>query len=365
MQYLAALGRDRNLSLGELETILGADGIESNLDTAVLSKPIDLSKLGGITKIGRVIGRQPISRPFDLPGEIAGHLPDQTGKLNLGLSYYGFRLNPRQVAAAGLDLKRKLDRSLRLVLPRSGMALSAAQTKFNGLTQAGLEVMVARTATEYIWAIAEQVQDIDWYSRRDYGRPARRPKVGMLPPKLAQILINLTAPTKPVYDPFCGVGTILSEALLLGRASGGSDISPDRITDSRSNLSWLTREVGSLPPWQVAVADSRSVKLPAHAEIVSEGYLGPNNPSSSGDWLADLSSLYEQSLVNFSSQQTSGQSVVICLPSWPDRPSLPLVDQIKKLGYNMVKFAHPDQPPWLYRRPGQQVGRQILVLRKH
>jgi hypothetical protein len=40
------------------------------------------------------------------------------------------------------------------------------------------------------------LQDFESYSKRDYGRPARDPRTGSLPPKLAQILINLAEPNK-------------------------------------------------------------------------------------------------------------------------------------------------------------------------
>jgi len=51
----------------------------------------------------------------------------------------------------------------------------------------------------------------------------------MLPPKLAQILVN-SVQAQTVYDPFCGTGVIPQEALLLGRTASGSDLS-DEIGD--------------------------------------------------------------------------------------------------------------------------------------
>ena len=80
------------------------------------------------------------------------------------------------------------------------------------------------------------MQDIESYTKRDRERPKRDAKVGMLPPKLAQIIINLAAGQLPeeklqnicdiplgepiprrllgqtVLDPFCGTGVILQEA---------------------------------------------------------------------------------------------------------------------------------------------------------
>ena len=80
-------------------------------------------------------------------------------------------------------------------------------------------------------------------SRLDFGRPARDDFSGMLPPKLAQIMINLAQVQNPealIIDPFCGSGTILSEALLMGyKDLLGSDISPKAIADTYKNISWI------------------------------------------------------------------------------------------------------------------------------
>jgi tRNA G10 N-methylase Trm11 len=56
-------------------------------------------------------------------------------------------------------------------------------------------------------------QDIDAYTKRDTSK-SRDMVVGMMPPKLAQIMINLATEGRKeiIYDPFCGLGTILIEA---------------------------------------------------------------------------------------------------------------------------------------------------------
>src|SRR5438132_1608433 len=81
-----------------------------------------------------------------------------------------------------------------------------------------------------ILAQTVKVQDIAAYAQRDQARPKRYAKVGMLPPKLAQIIINLAVGRLPdnqlasicdipageqiprphleltLLDPFCGTG---------------------------------------------------------------------------------------------------------------------------------------------------------------
>jgi len=77
--------------------------------------------------------------------------------------------------------------------------------------------------------------------------------VGMLPPKLAQTIVNLaTGPTPPtedtiILDPFCGTGVILQESLLMGYGAYGTDLEPRMIDYTRENLAWLSDYVQHRP----------------------------------------------------------------------------------------------------------------------
>src|SRR5205823_3602162 len=89
------------------------------------------------------------------------------------------------------------------------------------------------------------VQPFEQFSARDFGRPGRDDLSGMLPPKLAIIMINLAAndTISVLLDPFCGSGTILSEALLLGYKNLiGSDISEKAVADTKTNLDWIANK---------------------------------------------------------------------------------------------------------------------------
>jgi len=61
--------------------------------------------------------------------------------------------------------------------------------------------------TGYTIAHTIGVQDIDAYTHRDIGRE-RSMTVGMMPPKLAQIMLNLATKGErgfQIWDPFCGL----------------------------------------------------------------------------------------------------------------------------------------------------------------
>src|SRR5690606_25237485 len=96
--------------------------------------------------------------------------------------------------------------------------------------------------------VAESIgaQNITALAARDQGRPKRDAFVGMLPPKLAQMMINMAGPltadptqdlVQPrILDPFCGTGVILQEAMLLRYGAYGTDLSEKMIRYSRDNL---------------------------------------------------------------------------------------------------------------------------------
>jgi len=63
--------------------------------------------------------------------------------------------------------------------------------------------------------------------------------VGMMPPKLVQMMINISTTPKnsAIYDPFCGLGTTLIEAANMGYTSlFGSDISKEMVQSSQKSL---------------------------------------------------------------------------------------------------------------------------------
>src|SRR4029078_6190467 len=99
---------------------------------------------------------------------------------------------------------------------------------------------------------------------RDREMSTRDAKVGMLPPKLAQIIINMAVgempeeakqsvcevpPDQPIpkdhlakitlLDPFCGTGVILQEAALMGYKAYGSDLMPQMANYAQQNWAWL------------------------------------------------------------------------------------------------------------------------------
>ncbi len=123
-------------------------------------------------------------------------------------------------------------------------------------------------------------QTVKAYEERDYGKPSRSMQRGMLPPKLAQIMINGAGlnDTDILWDPFCGTGTILIEAALTRYKSLGSDIDAQAIEETKKNVTAILdneyqKYILNLWPQDITQPwDDRSAQATV---IVGEGYLGP------------------------------------------------------------------------------------------
>ena len=81
------------------------------------------------------------------------------------------------------------------------------------------------------------------FQKRDVCKPIQR-KIFAIPPRLARIMVNLAACTegKVLVDPFCGVGTILEEALLSKAEVIGVDINRWCVEATSRNMEWLKAE---------------------------------------------------------------------------------------------------------------------------
>ncbi|MEX0934377.1 MAG: DNA methyltransferase, partial [Candidatus Saccharimonadales bacterium] len=249
--------------------------------------------------------------------------------------------------------------------------LSSAQVIHNNLVEDNYELLISIGSSSTVIAKTTWVQDIDKYTHRDINRPCRDMQTGMLPPKLAQIMINIAGgDNRYIFDPFCGSGVILQEALLMGKNSGGSDISDKMIKCSRDNLDWLSQEFDTSTPQYLEVADARNIKLPQGVDtIVSEGYLGPiiNQETDKNELLglaSQSSELMKATLENLQPQLQSKSRLCLALPAWKNNNNtiLPdIIDNIEELGYNRLLLNNSDTG-LLYRRDNQFVGRYIILL---
>lgn len=379
--FISILGRQPELSLAELEARFGAESVQPLSTEAALLRidNIDINRFGGSQKIIEVldlIQNQPLT---SLPNYLVKLLPASNHKINLGVSWYGRPVNGFEIKRLALQVKKvakSTGHKLRVV-PNQTAALSTAQVLHNDLTKNGnIELSIITDSNNQIYlGRTLGIQDIEAYRRRDIERPARDARVGMLPPKLAQIMLNLAqvTPEQIVLDPFCGTGVVLQEAILLGARAYGTDLAEAMVRKSQTNLEWLAHNY-SLPfsSFQLEQADARVRKwLHPIDAVVSELYLGPPllkipSPIELAKIQRQINDLLQDTLTNLRSQLAEGSRLVLALPAWRSSEkfiTLPLVDQIEAIGYTGVRFKHAPSP-LIYAREGQLVARQLLVVKK-
>jgi len=413
MSLLAIFGRQPELGLAELESVLGADCLKPIQGAAMVEKEVaevPFFRFGGIIKLGSVLSILETTQWRDIEeylikacAEHSATVPE--GKLTIGLSTYGFKLTTKMLERTGLSIKKSVKatgRPVRLV-PNKELDISAAQILHNKLTHSsGWDLIIYRDGARTILARTAFVQDIEGYAARDQARPHRDARVGMLPPKLAQIIINLatsqvrkseiedrksdgsntdsTAPDTPspiselhILDPFCGTGVILQEAALMGFSAYGTDSDPRMIDYTKKNLSWLQTRFNVTPKYSAEVGDATKHKWQQPIDAVAtettlgKPMSGKPEPKIIREEIAEVQQILKNSLRNLASQLKPGTKCCLAIPAWfydGNVHLLPLIDQIEEIGYTLTKFRHVRPGPLIYRREGQIVGRQLLVVTK-
>lgn len=276
--------------------------------------------------------------------------------------------------------------SSRFVLPggKQKGTLNAAQVEKNNLIEKGEEFIIQLEGTHLLLGRTLWIQGFEEFSERDYGRPQRDAFSGMLPPKLARMLIQLarTNETRTLLDPFCGSGSMLMEAALMGLDATGSDNSKKAVSDAKINAKWITQHhellTGSM---RILQADARNLHKtydPLFFDAcVTEPYLGPplKKPLTTEQFRKqgnELSELYLRALGEIRTVVKPGARVVFIVPRFQiqdqDKPGvLNLIPTIKLQGYTMLDPLQNFTPVnvrsnLVYARPRQMVQREILVL---
>lgn len=365
---LFVLGRASDLSYLELTSLFGkctrlahdVASVELSGDDAVNPQAL-LSQLGGTIKIARLLGTTP-SLEAD---ELARYLLDIPDVRAFGISMYGDTksFDPHVLA----DIKTQLSEAgvhTRYVEAHDGNVLSSVVVSGQKVT----ELIVVSTGSGFIIGHTVAVQDIDIWSTRDYGRPFADPKSGMLPPKVARIVVNLAGKKGVLLDPFCGMGTILGEALLSGWQVIGSDQSEVVVEKARKNLEWLIKMTGPGPVIKFFVSDATHVSEHVAKEsidaIVTEPFLGSTR---CGDHkikniIKGLEKLYIGCLKDWHHVLKPEGKVVIAFPQYAIHGKTYVVknviDRCETLGYTVV------HGPIEYSRPQAVVRRQFFVLTK-
>lgn len=411
MKYAFIPGRNPDISITELGAVLGPANIEISKNRAVvyfenvtpsLSKcdaQSLLNRLGGCIEIIEIV-KSGIS-VGNLQTEIEKLLGEKCASIT-GKCAFAINLLPEKKKSNVLrDLLPKVKRALR----EKGIRANFMNKDFQNVS-AVLAVKQKLVEHETNINIIDDgegkvsigfsvaMQDFESYSKRDYGKPCRDAHVGMLPPKLAQIMVNLACYREPpchpepvegclILDPFCGTGTILMEAMLMGLSAVGSDSDPRMVQAAKKNAEWLRQnfKIANDITCEISQKDAATVTLSlskgdqSSLSIATEPHLGPplsSFPAQSflDKLISDLSALYLGFFKNLAGWLPKGSPVVFIFPVWTKNPqekirlSDHLIEKIEALGYSKTAFDPLQKTSLFYDRPGQTVGREIVRFAK-
>ncbi len=373
------LGRTPTLAFLELQSLYPSAVLLLS-DVAVVSCEVDgkevMHRLGGTVKIVRDVSEVPSVEPESVFRALLPYVSE--GKISFGLSGYGSAHIPQSLYSAVKKLFVARAVGVHYVESRHEDALSSVVVTKQHLT----ELVVIGLPHAYVLGITSAVQDFEEWNTRDSARPASDPKRGMLPPKVARMIVNIAlgegdVKGKTLLDPFCGVGTVLAEAQMLGAQAVGFDIVEDAVVKAQKNIAWLRAQYGLLQQNAVHIATgdathvSEYIPISSVDAIATEPFMGEQIRRPEGvkipahdakNIIRGLEKLYIGCLKEWVNVLRPGGRVVMAMPAYvTDRGVMnvkKVVDRCEILGYTLLTG------PIEYSRPQAIVRREFFVFQK-
>ena len=391
---IAILGRQPEIGRAELASLFNknTEFFSKHSQLIETNQILTVENLGGSLKIAEVIKKINSLNKDDILDEVLAFYNEisskHEGKITLGISAYDTNFRKTDIININKSLKSKsknLNKSLRII-PNTDVALNTATSHHNklGLSENKIEIIITQSKNETIIAKSLGSQNITALADRDQNRPKRDAFVGMLPPKLALIMINIALGEKifesnskkiSILDPFCGTGVVLQEGFLRNLSVYGTDLSDKMIDYSKKNLEWIQSKNKNIKNSSIEVieqADAMEFKwkyIKKIDAIICETYLGqPFSATPSRDKLEQVRKncnyIITSFLKNIKPQLKKETTLCIAIPAWRDIKTkrvykLPLVED-KKL--ESIGFIKENERDLLYYRDDQVVARNILKL---
>lgn len=263
----------------------------------------------------------------------------------------------------------------------------------NLLTPPNNEVIAAFTEKQLYLARTMVVYDSVLQQYRDESRPYISSEISTSP-KICRTLLNLAGarPGDTVLDPFCGTGTILMEAALLGMKCIGIDINPEQVQGTKSNLAWFERDSGQKIEYQIIRGDSRELKGIVKKQIDAVAFepsLGPvfssqPNSENANATIHELTQLYHDVLIQIGEVLRPDGRVAMTVPvinSQSGSLTIDIRQMIKGTGFGIYRLLPkdmirsrsvgdsrliitPEREQLPERKRGQIVQRAVIALEK-
>jgi len=368
MKYLFILGRNVELSKAEvfsyfekvenkiLSSELIQNGLLIELENQIEEKEID--SFGGVISIGKVI-------TFGDKNEIIKKL--ENGMLYLGtenkLNYTLWEFSNESEFIKDYLKKRFRKEKLKATFKHlnGSIKLQDGEHIYTPSSKLINEEYFVFGDNEIYFGKIVQTCNYSVLEERDMNKPVRREALA-ISPRLAKIMINLSKVKmkETLLDPFCGVGTFLSEALLQKIKVIGVDKDKDAIAGARQNLEWFGF---SKENYGLINSDSTKVEINLVDAITTEPDLGKTlkkipTKNKAKETISDFERLIVK-IINNLKEKISGR-IVFTSPNiriGKKRISPNIEKILEETGYKLI-YQIPEY------REKQIVGRMIYVLEK-
>ncbi|MGY5859789.1 MAG: DNA methyltransferase, partial [Candidatus Thorarchaeota archaeon] len=272
---------------------------------------------------------------------------------------------------------------------RMNLALWPKTIAKNGLlTPPNAEILAVFTKKNLYLARTMVIYDSVLQQYRDESRPYISKEISTSP-KVCRTLLTLAGarPGDTVLDPFCGTGTLLMEAAMLGMKVIGIDIDGNQVQGTKSNLTWFGRDIGERVHYDVMRGDARNVtnlvtkQVDAVAFEPSLGPVSRKRPTEkeAKEIIRELTNLYREALTQIAQVLRPDGRVAMTMPvivSKSGPVSMDIRDMIEGTGLGVYKmlpaemikslsndderlYITPERSVLPERKMGQIVQRQI------
>lgn len=344
--YFAILWKNRQLSLEELKVISNNVEIKWNVVFFESEYPERLNMLAGFPKWGKVIDIKQLSE--------------------YNLSLVGVNVNIRG------DIKEKLciKRYKYLDNIKSDLEIKekGVEIIFFDRWKRVSEKILAEEEIQ-VWVV-QGYQNIALYESIDFEKPVRSMNIGMMPAKLAHLLLNISTwfeTWNTIYDPFCWFGTTLFVANYFGLNTIWSDIN---IASWKQNLKWWQKtSFANLQSKTYLFKHDIKQEWPNNVvknatNVVSEWRLGPKvwkflDLKQAEIYEKQIQEVYIKWIKNL--LQLNAKNMVLCVPAYKlkDRSTYLFQNTLTQLRKNCDCTVFDE----VYFRTWQKVGRQIVIIK--
>ena len=238
------------------------------------------------------------------------------------------------------------------------------------------EIILAYDGKKFYLGKTKIVFNSTDYIKRDLSRPFQDSSIS-ISPRIARILVNLLGlkNNQTVLDPFCGTGTFLIEASILGLNVMGTDKRKECVYGTRKNLQWINKNQKKMNS-NIMINDAEKLvnfSKKSIDGIVTEPILLPNlkrhpNERKTKELLKITQKTYVKAMISMNRILRENGRLVIVTPRVKTNRgkfiSLDILYMIKESGFRFNRIHKNNQPIIVKYSKEQKIIREVWVMQK-